>query len=535
MGEPQVDEAHDPGARVRALCNVGSSVDIDANIPAKRYFRSGLEIIRMANVYYDEGELESAFILYSKFISLFVEKLPKHPGYKDKALHQDKIKNRKKLEDVFPKAEEVKKRLRKRYEQQLEVWLEHERERLAAIAREEELERQRQEEEWKKLEEERKKKEETDRERRDYEFAKALQEEESFLESEKEKYRQLELKKQEELKKQQELEKAKELAKQADQLSVNDQDRNAAGIAAGIGTAGVSSVGIGGALPNVSATVSPGLPAARPATAPPMGGFNAYNAVSPSVINAYSPNFMSTDVKPLPTPLPPIGTSSTKGILKDSSYSNDTTIVPQQPPPVDRSLKVDRSTKPTIVPEITNTTTNQYGLRHVVVPQDLMVKFLNLAMPNTNRNVETCAILAGKLAQNAFQITHVIVPKQSGTSDSCTTLNEEDIFDYQDNHDLITLGWIHTHPSQTAFLSSVDLHTHCSYQLMMPEAIAIVCAPKHKETGIFMLTPGHGLDLIASCRETGFHPHPKHPPLFEECGHVTLTNSKSVIVADLRH
>lgn len=38
-----------------------------------------------------------------------------------------------------------------------------------------------------------------------------------------------------------------------------------------------------------------------------------------------------------------------------------------------------------------------------------------------------------------------------------------------------------THPSQTAFLSSVDLHTHCSYQLMMPEAVAIVCAPKHNE------------------------------------------------------
>ena len=40
-------------------------------------------------------------------------------------------------------------------------------------------------------------------------------------------------------------------------------------------------------------------------------------------------------------------------------------------------------------------------------------------------------------------ITHLLVPKQSGTSDSCTTQNEEEIFDYQDQHDLITLGWIH--------------------------------------------------------------------------------------------
>ena len=38
-----------------------------------------------------------------------------------------------------------------------------------------------------------------------------------------------------------------------------------------------------------------------------------------------------------------------------------------------------------------------------------------------------------------------------------------------------------THPSQTSFMSSVDLHTHCSYQLIMPEAIAIVCSPKFDE------------------------------------------------------
>lgn len=38
-----------------------------------------------------------------------------------------------------------------------------------------------------------------------------------------------------------------------------------------------------------------------------------------------------------------------------------------------------------------------------------------------------------------------------------------------------------THPSQTAFMSSVDLHTHCSYQIMMDEAVAIVCAPRYNQ------------------------------------------------------
>jgi len=107
------------------------------------------------------------------------------------------------------------------------------------------------------------------------------------------------------------------------------------------------------------------------------------------------------------------------------------------------------------------------------------------------------------------------VPKQSGNADSCTTHNEEELFAVQDHHDLVTLGWIHTHPTQTAFLSSVDLHTQCGYQMMMPEAIAVVCAPKYNETGYFTLTPNYGLETVASCREQGFHPHPSHPPLFQ--------------------
>lgn len=46
-------------------------------------------------------------------------------------------------------------------------------------------------------------------------------------------------------------------------------------------------------------------------------------------------------------------------------------------------------------------------------------------------------------AQNRLLVTHIILPKQKGTSDSCTTMNEEELFDIQDQHNLITLGWIH--------------------------------------------------------------------------------------------
>lgn len=45
--------------------------------------------------------------------------------------------------------------------------------------------------------------------------------------------------------------------------------------------------------------------------------------------------------------------------------------------------------------------------------------------------------------RNAFTVTHVIVPKQSGGPDYCDTENEEELFLVQDQHNLITLGWIH--------------------------------------------------------------------------------------------
>jgi hypothetical protein len=45
--------------------------------------------------------------------------------------------------------------------------------------------------------------------------------------------------------------------------------------------------------------------------------------------------------------------------------------------------------------------------------------------------------------RGAFFITHVLVPKQTGTPDSCNAENEEDLFEFQDSNDLLSLGWIH--------------------------------------------------------------------------------------------
>lgn len=150
-------------------------------------------------------------------------------------------------------------------------------------------------------------------------------------------------------------------------------------------------------------------------------------------------------------------------------------------------------------------------LRTVFLPPTLKTTFLDLAHANTKRNLETCGILCGTVISNAFFISHLVIPDQTSTSDTCDTTDEGDneLFEFCDGNDLLVCGWIHTHPSQTCFLSSRDVHTSAGYQVMMPEAIAIVCAPRQKpDWGVFRLTDPPGLPAVLSCRQSGlFHPH----------------------------
>ncbi|RMD44807.1 hypothetical protein DV735_g248, partial [Chaetothyriales sp. CBS 134920] len=157
---------------------------------------------------------------------------------------------------------------------------------------------------------------------------------------------------------------------------------------------------------------------------------------------------------------------------------------------------------------------NGEPLRTVFLPATLRTTFLRLAHKNTRANVETCAFLAGFLSRNAFFVSRLVVPAQTATSDTCEMTNEAQLFDYVDSEDLIILGWIHTHPTQTCFMSSRDLHTHAGYQVMLAESVAIVCAPSKGDTlhggdwGVFRLTDPPGKKAILDCRNTGiFHPH----------------------------
>jgi STAM-binding protein len=125
-------------------------------------------------------------------------------------------------------------------------------------------------------------------------------------------------------------------------------------------------------------------------------------------------------------------------------------------------------------------------MRSVIVPQDLTPTFLRIAKSNSDRGIETLGTLGGSLRNNRLVISHLVIPRQTGKSDSCTMEGLEDVWDVHDRENIIFLGWIHTHPEYDVFLSSVDMHNQYEWQHMLPEALAIVC---RWENRIVLLTP----------------------------------------------
>ncbi|XP_066047347.1 AMSH-like protease isoform X2 [Chamaea fasciata] len=396
-----------PEERVRALSKLGSNITINEDITPRRYFRSGVEMERMASVYMEEGNLENAFVFYNKFITLFVEKLPSHRDYHQCAVpeKQDIIK---KLKEVaFPRTDELKRDLLKKYNLEYQEYMQH-------------------------------------KNKCKTEFLKKL-EHQKLIEAEKKRIA---------LMRQQQLE-SEQFQFFEDQLKKQELARD--------------------------------------------------QKIKESVVMSEQIDGSMLSCISVPE------NSSLSGALLEKKERSGTSGCAGHSPPVERVLK-PAATLSAVQTQLAE------ALRGVILPRDLCHKFLLLAEANTTHN--------------EFTITHVIVPKQTAGPDYCDMENVEELFGIQDQYDLLTLGWIHTHPTQTAFLSSVDLHTHCSYQLMLPEAIAIVCSPKHNDTGIFRLTNA-GMLEVSACRKKGFHPHTKDPRLFNPCTHVVGKDIK-IIVLDLR-
>ncbi|TRZ03916.1 hypothetical protein DNTS_011095 [Danionella cerebrum] len=450
-----------PEERVRSLTQKGSSVEMSESVPLRRYFRSGMEMIRMAHVYAEEGNTEHAFVLYNKYITLFIERLPKHPEYKQASIPEKKETLRKLKDTAFPQAEQLKKLLLRRYQTEYEEFLSNKGYAFDPSSSPRFIKA------WNHCGDQLVIRRSLVRVEDERAEAEALQREcsrQQELQAERQRVAELQRRQRE----QEQFSIFEEMIRQQEQQRQKAQTLSPAERLEGTLL-----------LPGVQGSNLP-LPESR---TPPQ---------SPSANHS---------THPVPGPqAPPTFDRS----LKPSHLSHSTSCSGEKRLPwIVRLMRSSSLFAASLID----------GLRQVAVPAELCDKFLQLANSNTIRAVETCGILCGRLNRNAFTVTHVVVPKQSGGPDYCDTENEEELFLVQDQYDLITLGWIHTHPTQTAFLSSVDLHTHCSYQLMLPEAIAIVCSPKFNQTGFFRLTD-FGMEEVSSCTQKGFHPHPKEPPLF---------------------
>ncbi|GAO19213.1 hypothetical protein UVI_02008060 [Ustilaginoidea virens] len=206
---------------------------------------------------------------------------------------------------------------------------------------------------------------------------------------------------------------------------------------------------------------------------PPSRPPKEYSAI-PSLPHADFPHGFR-DVRP---PLPPQKVPTMDPLLARYSSSISAHGRPPVPPPKGAAETPPLPKKERLAFKPGAYLENGDPIRSVFLPSKLRAAFLDVASGNTRRGLEMCGILCGTPVNNALFVRCLLIPDQKCTSDTCETENESAIFDYCADQDLMVLGWIHTHPTQTCFMSSRDLHTHAGYQVMMPESIAIVCAPK---------------------------------------------------------
>lgn len=79
-------------------------------------------MVRQANVYFEEGSIENAYLLYMRFMTLFLEKIRKHPDFGNVPA-TTKVSNQAKVREVLPKAEKLKTQLLELYKQEYKQYV----------------------------------------------------------------------------------------------------------------------------------------------------------------------------------------------------------------------------------------------------------------------------------------------------------------------------------------------------------------------------------------------------------------------------
>lgn len=218
--------------------------------------------------------------------------------------------------------------------------------------------------------------------------------------------------------------------------------------------------------PRTAILPPPAVPSAPPAPASSLGlgvELLSLDAPHPSQVEPLpqprpspGPSLPPVEVEVLNMPLPPPGTELTTCCQPPLAPRQ-----PPPPPPPPLPAGVEPGSLVDAKHAALESSRRFEGLRSVHISVALLQDFMRMAAINTQRSIETCGVLAASLdpRTGVFTINTLLVPKQKGSSDMVEMFGEEEVFMEQDSRGLYPLGWIHTHPSQTCFLSSIDVHT----------------------------------------------------------------------------
>lgn len=175
----------------------------------------------------------------------------------------------------------------------------------------------------------------------------------------------------------------------------------------------------------------------------------------------------------------------------------------------------------------------EYCMRRIILPTNLCKRFLLGAKDNTKVGLETLAFLCGTRRNDEVTITHIVYPKQEGSSSSVAVFAEEQVALIQCKNRLVVYGWIHTHPGQAAYLTPADLHIQYAFQKQCPAFIGIVCAPKFNDVLYATLTCA-GIRALEACKQKDLtHPH-SEGDLYTKAKHVHLNDAITMYEIDLR-
>eukprot|EP00438_Fugacium_kawagutii_P002423 Skav227972 [mRNA] locus=scaffold3773:2640:8668:- [translate_table: standard] len=158
-------------------------------------------------------------------------------------------------------------------------------------------------------------------------------------------------------------------------------------------------------------------------------------------------------------------------------------------------------------------------LKEIQMPHNVLTTFVQAAWSVSEVN-ETMAWLTGRVEQRGkgknkrtvVQVSGMFLPKQESNRWSVWEPKDAEIphqmLQHMQESETYVVGWIHSHPTFSSFLSSVDMHSQFQLQSDLAMAFAVVVDQDRKPR--VMRLSEKGMAVLAECKldPCAFHEHP---------------------------